>query len=457
MPVDFIIRGAGVRSPRRQRHYRYAVAVSALAILMLYVGILPVFRAHLQDYLKIGDAQFGLLFGMAPLAGGLAVLAGGALLNRLGAVRLIRWSLWGVAAGMLLLAATGSWWPGVLAGVTLCTLAAGPFAIAMNAYLTRLFPQDRRRILALSLAMGSAGGILLPLLAELLLSLSAHWPKISFGLIFHGPFLFGGLALLAAGFRYRGRPLGAPHPARPKTAAWDWRHFRLPLPVAWLVGLLALHTATDVAIFTWMPRFLDSRGFSSHPLVPGVVLAGMSAAYLVSRSGLALLPETWGRRTLLVLPGLLGGGVFVTGVVTRSFPLTVGGYLLGAFLWSAEYPAMLGAAADRGRQSFGTALALAQVLSGIFTAAFVYALGQWVARQGEERMWLGMAVLGGGFLCVGLGGALWVAGTRTKCDVGATLLEKGAPFADSAGRPGAPIVDVCTGAACGIRKRHKQV
>lgn len=411
MPVDFIIRGAGVRSPRRQRHYRYAVTVSALAVLATYTGILPVFRAHLQGYLKIGDAQFGLLFSVAPLAGALAVLGGGVLLNRLGAVRLIRFSLWGVAAGMLLLAAAGARWPAMLAGVTLCTLAAGPFAIAMNAYLTRLFPRDRRRILALSLAMGSAGGIALPLLAELLLSLSARWPEITFGLILHGPFLIVGLVLVAAGFAYRGRPLAA-HPARPAPSPWEWRQFRLPLPVAWLVVLLALHTATDCTLGTWMPRFLESRCFSTHPLAPGVVLAGMAAAYLVSRSGLTLLPESWGRRTLLVLPGLLGGGMFVTGVVTRSFGLTVGGYLLGAFLWSAEYPAMLGATAERGRRHFGTAMALAQVLSGLLTAVLIYGLGQWVAQQGEERMWQGMAVLGGGFLGVGLGGALWLAKTH---------------------------------------------
>jgi MFS family permease len=415
--VDFIIRGAGVRSPRRHRHYRYAVAVSALAVLANYVGILPVFRAHLQGYLTIGDAQFGLLFSVAPLAGALTVLASGFLLNRFGAVRLIRFSLWGVAAGLLLLTAAGRCWPAVLVGVTLSTLATGPFAIAMNAYLTRLFPRDHRRILSLGLAVGSAGGMALPLLAELLLSLSARWPALSFGLILRGPCLLVGLILLTAGFSYRGRPVAAPHPARPEISPWAWRQFILPLPVAWLVGLMALHTATDVAIFTWMPRFLDSRCFPRHPLAPGVVLAGMAAAYLVSRAGLAALPEAWGRRTLLILPGLLGGGMFVTGVITRSFGLTVGGYLLGAFLWSAEYPAMLGAAADRGRQSFGTALALTQVLSGLFTAAFVYALGQWVAHQGEERMWLGMALLGGGFLCVGLGGALWVTGTRPKHNI----------------------------------------
>lgn len=422
MPVDFIIRGVGVRSPRRHRNYRYAVAVSALAVLANYVGILPVFRAHLQDYLMIGDARFGLLFSVAPLAGGLAVLGSGFLLNRFGAVRLIRFSLWGVAAGMLLLTAAGNCWPAVLVGVTLSTLATGPFGIAMNAYLTRLFPRDRRRILSLGLAVGSAGGIALPLLAELLLSLSARWPAISFGLILRGPCLLVGLVLLAAGFAYRGRPL-TEHPARPIPPPWEWRPFVLPLPVAWLVGLLALHGATDSAIFIWMPRFLDSQGFPSHPVAPGVVLAGMAAAYVVSRAGLAALPEAWGRRTLLILPGLLGGGVFITGVVTRSFGLTVGGYLLGAFLWSAEYPAMLGAMAERGRPHFGTALAMAQVLVGIFTAVLVYAMGQWVAHQGEERMWLGMAVLGGGFLGAGLGNALWVAGTRTKRAVGATLMD----------------------------------
>jgi len=394
---------------RRRRHYGYAVVVSILAILAQYYMFLPVFRDRLQDYLGIGDARFGTLFALAPLAGAAAIFASGPLLARLGPVRLLRLSLWGVAAGLLLLALAGRHWLLVLTGITVCGMAGGPLIIAMNAYLVKLFPRDRRRTLSFSLAIMSIGGMILPLLAELLLALPGRWPAVHFAHVLHLPCLLLALLLAAAGFLYRSRPTAAAtvRPHRHE-AAWNWRQFLLPWAVSWLVLLLVLHSAVDVAIYTWIPRFLDSPGLTRPLAASGLVLSAMSVAYVVSRGILSRLPEAWGRRRLLLLPGLLGGSLFVAGVLTRDAWFAAAGYVLGAFLWSAEYPALLGTLADRSQRGFGTAMALQQLLTGPLLAFLVFGMGQWTAWAGPERMGPGMAALGGGFLLVSAGAALWV-------------------------------------------------
>ena len=390
---------------RRTRHFRHAVTISLFVALTQYVGYLPVFRDRLQAYLGIGADRFGLLFSMGPLVGVGAVLASGSLLNQFGPARMIRCCLWGMAVGTLLLGLAGARWLLVLAGLTVCGVFAGPLGIAVNAYLTRLLPRDRRRALALSLAIAGAGGMAMPLLAEGLLALSRRAAWASFALILHGPFLMLALVLLLAGWRYRGDR------ARPWAGAasvWTWRQFLLPLPIAWLVVLSAVHGAVDSTIITWMPQFLAGASFNVHPLAPGLVLSGFSLSYLVSRSLLVALPESRGRLTLLVLPGLLGGGVLVAGLLSRNAWCAALGYIAAGFLWSAEYPTMLGAMAERGKQHFGTALALSQVVYGALTFVLIYGTGRWVAHCGAARMWQVMTALACGFLLIGMGGAVWV-------------------------------------------------
>jgi len=146
-------------STRRRRHAAYAIATSALSALATLVNILPVLRDRLQIYLGIDDRGFGLLLAAAPLAGVAGVIIAGILVGRIGPVAMIRRSLQGLAAGMLLLAASGPRWGFALSSCTLCGLCAGALNIATVTYLTRLFPREQRRILALSLAIttGLAG------------------------------------------------------------------------------------------------------------------------------------------------------------------------------------------------------------------------------------------------------------------------------------------------------------
>ncbi len=391
-------------STRRRRHAAYAIATSALSALATLVNILPVLRDRLQIYLGIDDRGFGLLLAAAPLAGVAGVIIAGILVGRIGPVAMIRRSLQGLAAGMLLLAASGPRWGFALSSCTLCGLCAGALNIATVTYLTRLFPREQRRILALSLAITTGlAGILFPLLAESLLALSAR--GIDFGSLLHLPFLLAGGLMAGASLNY---PSGRAR-VRKAALAWSWRAFALPSSVVWLALLIALHCATDTALAAWMPRFLGGAAFSQRPFPPGLVLSAFALAYLLARTLLASLPDHWGRRRLMIVPGLDGGSVLLLGLLSRNYVLTAAGYVFGAFLWSAEFPAMLGAAARCSRNQFGMANALYQILGGPLVFAFINSVGWATYRLGEARMLPVMLVLGSGFLLVGVGGAAWVA------------------------------------------------
>ena len=393
---------------RRRRHLKYAIVVSLILVLAYFTGILPVFRGELQRYLRINDYQFGLFFSLGPLCGAVAVFLGGAMVRRLGAVRIIRFGLWGAAAGTALLAAAGPNWHAALAAGVICSASTGMLSIAANVYITKLFPRAQRRVLSLNLAIIGAGGIVLPVLAEGLLALPAHVPGLTFGHVYRVSFLIVAVLLVWASSRYRG---GRHHAGVHRAAGGglvNWRQFILPWQVAWLVGLMCLHGATDATINVWMSKFLAGGSFTRHPVAPGLVLAGFSLSYLVSRTILSMLPESWGRRSLLVLPGIVGGSLLLAGILSRNYWLTAGSYVLAGFCWSSELPAMMGRMADSGKGHFAAALALRQIADGLLSAATLYGAGSAFAFVGESSTWMVMATLACGFIMVGIGGGLWI-------------------------------------------------
>ena len=392
---------------RLRRHIGYAVAITIISVLASYPSILPFFRDVLQRYLRIGDREFGLLFSIGSIGGVVTVLLGGPLVDRWGPRRMLSICLLGTGAVMLLIGAAGAHWVVLAVALGLNSIVAGPLNIAMSAYLARLFPRHRRRVLSLNLAAQSAGGFMIAVLSEGWLGLTRAVPAVRFAYVLHVPFAVLGAVLVMVSRCWR--PSRARRPVPHATPLFHWRTMAIPAPLLLLGVLLALHGAVDTTIYTWMPRFLASDSFGSHPIPPGFVLSGFSVAYLVSRVLLAMLPETRGRRTLMILPGLLGGSVLIAGILSRQFWFTAGGYVLAAFLWSAEYPAMLSMVARRGAKSFGAVMAVAGVLSAILTFGLLNLAGWTAEHLGEARMWQAMLVPACGFPLVGLGGALWVA------------------------------------------------
>jgi MFS family permease len=414
--------GFHARVARRRRHAGYAWVAALLLVLANCGGnMLPVFRDGLQDYLGISVQQYGLILGAAPLLGVVSALAGGALCHSLGPVRLIRWGLAGVAGSFLLYGVGGRHWGAFLAAGWINGLSLGALNVSVNAYLARLFPRGRRKVLSLGLVAMSAGGIAFPLIAEGLLALKAR--GLSFGLMLHGLFLVIAIVLAAGSMLYRAGRARQPLPTRGRegAAAEAEPADKKPIPLGYyhvprrtmgitlgllgLMILMALHGTADNTLYFWMPRFL-AKGFASPGFPPGMVLSAFSLAYLVSRGLLMVLPEGFGRRTFLVAPGMMGGVLVLGGLASHNYWLTAGGYVFGGLCWSNEYPALLSLAAARGRQSFGLIIAMAGALTSILTAGSLAGLG----RLGDGGAWIAMSAAGWIFPLIGLSCGLAIMG-----------------------------------------------
>ena len=388
------------------RRIRYAVGTLALIVLVRTTGMLPVFRDSLQRYLNIDDRVFGFLFSIGALCGLVTMLAGGTLVDRYGPRAILRICLMGVAGAMLLIVLAGRQWVLVAAALGVGGLFAGPLGIAVNVYLIRLFPRNRRRILSLRFAAGSVGDLVFASVAEGLLCLTQAFATITFAMVLRLPLALAALVILSASFLYRKRAgLGT---TEAQASRWRWHDMLLPRRVVFLVILTSLHAVADTLLWTWMPRFLGSESFSVRPIGPGFVLSAFAVAYLLSRVALALVPEHYGRSALMILPGLMGGCVFIGGILTRNYLCAAAGYVLGGGLWSAEFPMMLSVVAREEPRRFGAAMAL----QGMLTAAAVFlgmnAMGVLVSRVAEASMWKVMLLPAGVFPVIGVGAALWL-------------------------------------------------
>ena len=278
---------------------RPAIGLAALAGIGAFLSVFP---DRLQDHFRLTTTEFGLLLNCGAVAGVARTLLGRPLLARIGDRRMLRICLAGGAAGMLLAAWSGSCIL-FLVALSLTAFFVAPLNIALQTYLAALYPDRRRRIVALIFVAVSVFGMLFPLLVEFLLSLARPGSRADFAWILHG--LFAATAIvflggLAAGTRRTG---GESH-GKPIDAA------TMPLgAVVLLVALLVLHGTADSVLAIWVPRVLSSRSYIDQPFLPGVVMAAFSFAYVVSRFLLSLLPEDRWRRRMMILPGLLGGSL----------------------------------------------------------------------------------------------------------------------------------------------------
>ena len=380
----------------RRGSYRIVILVMVVGALPGYLGAsLPVFGEALMRYYQIGMAEYGALLSVGGLSGFAGVLAAGALLARRGdPATLLTPLLWGLAAGMAL-AALGWTYPVMLAAVMVTSFFGSAMAVTVPALLAASYPDNRRRILTLNLVAGSLVAAASPLLAE---GLSG----MSFGVALHAPFaVLAGLFALAAALRPPASD--PPHGGGVRqTGAWPGR------PALALCGLIAIHGVCDSALANWFPVVARSAGVAGRGIAPGVVLSAVAMAYLVSRLLLGLAPEGKGARLGMVVPGLLGGGVMLLGLLSRDQLWLSVCYVCGAFLWSVEYPVLLAALSRENPRGFGTAMTVAAAASSLGTLPALTLLGWFCGQAGPERLWLCLLPAAFGFMLVGLGGWLWL-------------------------------------------------
>jgi len=320
----------------------------------------------------------------------------------------LRLCLVGSAAGLAIWAAAGPRWLLMVAGGLVLGCFRGPLWVAAQAYLVNLFPGRRRRVISVYLVATGLAGIGFPLLVERLLTLSRRRPEIHSGHVLHGPFALLAVAMALGALLY-GRRKTLALPRREGARGWGLRavSFRRGTPA--LIGLLAIHGVCDGAIYTWLPRVLDSPSFPVAVVVPGVVMSQYALAYVLSRGLLAVLPERTGRRLMLAGSGMIGGACFLAGLLSRSQALAGAGFVAGAFWWSFEYVAAVAILADRERERFGAAMAVHMALANLALFAVVFAMG----AVGEhllaaESLWMILVIPAAGFALFSLGGGLWL-------------------------------------------------
>lgn len=417
------------KSPRRKRYFGFVLFFAVVMAGSCFANLIPVLRDHLQSYLSIGDDQFGLISSVSFLAScGASLLAGGFFLRRYGAVCQIRWSLRLSALGMLVLALPAPYWLLTLAGIFLCGGATGALGMAGMLYLSRLFPRDGRRVISLYLALVSGTLIVLPLFAEGMIWAAATFPGVSFSLVFHLPFLLVAAGTAGASFAFRSRRMSKPvvhHIERtqvlaqatariaelePELLGWPARVWAsLPPPeLLFLAVLCSLHVAFDSSLSVWMPRFLSSSCFSQPLAAPGIVMSAFAVLYLLARVLLGLLPASRGQNVVLVLPGLVGGSVLLFGLCSGNVHLAAAAYITGGFLWSAEFPALMSTMLKHEKKHLGTAQATFAVGGAGLTFLLTYMVGLGAGRLGAQWLMTGMKLLAGGFIFVGLLGAVYV-------------------------------------------------
>jgi MFS family permease len=382
----------------------------ALAPLMLatYPLILPIFRSDLQRYLGVGLETYGLLLSIPFLPASATAFVTGLAVDRYSPRLAMRVASLVLASGALLLVVPIPSFPLFLAALILARCGMSGLNVALQSRLTRLYPHDRRRILSLQFAAVGLSWMTWPLLGEWLLSLQDESAAVSFGDVLHWPFAALGAVFLLVGLR---RP--APSRVAEEAPASTTASGRLkPLPsgvgLPLLLAMLILHGSFDNTANIWLPRVLESASFDSMPIKPGTVASGFALVYVVSRLLITLLPERTGRRVMLMLPGLLGGGIFLAGVLSRSYLGTAAGYVCGAMCWSAEMPTALAEASRQSKERFGTVISIQ--LLGAGTGAFLVSsgIGLLGERLPDASLWQVLLLPAGGFVLVGLIGAAWV-------------------------------------------------
>ena len=371
----------------RARLGLYAALTCLLALLSGYHQVLAVFRDVLQEYYGLSVPQLGFTLSVGMLPAGIVSLIAGGQIKRWGARPVLRVSLLGLGAG-LALAAAGQLWGLMLIAVALTVSFYNALYVASQAYLAELFPSQRRRLLSLYLAMMSVGGIAFPLWAEFMLSIQESSETVDFSHVLHVPFaVVSGIVLLGALAYHQNSP--SPPRAADDSAASPWQWVRLPGGSLLLLVVMIILGTCDTAVSLWMPRVLGSESSGSMPfgIKPGHVMALHQLAYVVSRVSLSFIPDRHGRAFLMTAPGLIGGAIFLAGILSGETAAIAFTFVLGALVWSIQLPSVLAALSERTGDRFGWVLSLFMVSMSIGGFAMTNLMGGVGNALGEARLW----------------------------------------------------------------------
>ncbi len=362
----------------------------------------PVLAPTLQAELRLTTGALGALLALGMGGGCVGGLLAGWRAARQGSLHALRATILVCVTGCALVAVGGFvhalLWP----ALAILGLGSGGAYVAAGGLLASLFPSRRRGSFSGLMVTNAACGIVFPLLVALLDSLHAGG-TLALAWVLAGPHALAGAALLGLRHvlaRQTEEPPGA-HAGLGDRASEGAGRFA----VAAIVLLAAIHGTADGVLYSWMPKLLTER-FPSGPFPAGWVLSFYSAAYLTGRLALTFLPDSLGRRTLVVVPGLVAGPLVVLALQAPSMYLLAGGYALASLLYGLEFPSLMGLASQRYPDRFPTLFGWVSGTTVVATAG-VWGVGRWAQATGSLTP--ALSVAGCGFLAFGLLAAAWTA------------------------------------------------
>ncbi|MCX7597606.1 MAG: MFS transporter [Armatimonadetes bacterium] len=363
--------------PARGRLAAFTLVVLALSC---YLTVLPVFAPRLQQHFSITNRQLGTLLSCQVLGGLLGFALVLLLTARLGVRKAT--GLTALAGGVsFLVAGLARSLLEFQAGLLLVGMFAGAFFVSAMALLVELFPEWKRRMVAITLAASSAPAILFPPIAQWALSRLVDTGRVSVEMVVRGPMLGVGAVMMVGALLvwFSGWREEHSHPVPATRIRWrDMLNFRTLI----VLLLAALHGGADIGMYSWMPRYM-TRQFTVLPVAPGMVLAAYSVGYLVARLLQATLPEKRGQRAFLTLAGPIGGFTILAGIWHADALGLAVLYPLAGMIWGLEFPALIAEVETGGAAEFSGVVAGSQLASYLGAVGQLNLIG-WLADRTDS-------------------------------------------------------------------------
>jgi len=386
-------------TPARERRILTLATLGIVGVGSYASFAIPVLAGVLQERFSLSDSGLGLVLSANMVGGVAGGLVGGVLADRLGRRRTLRSLAWLAAVGWLLCGLGGL--PILMAGLAIGGFGFSGALTAGSALLSGLYPDRRRASYSTILVTSALAGIVLPPAIAVLRS-GVRAGDIRFELAVGGPFAL--VALVVATLAWLAGTARSSHERSRASDATTAMRGPVVAGIALIVALAACHSAADTTLYSWMPRFLTTT-FTSHSFDPAIVLSLYSAVYLIGRLALSAMPDTVATNALLIAPGILGGTLALLSVHASTFAGAAWLYVAASAMYGLEFPSLMGLAARRYPDRFGTVCGLVSA-ANLVAAVGVWGVGKATEITGSMRPGMSAACLG--FIVFGLGCALWL-------------------------------------------------
>jgi MFS family permease len=368
------------------------------ALVSMTVLTPPVLAALAAPDIGVASERIGLFTALVYAGAILSSAGSGALLARIGPLRLSQWCLALCAAGMAV--ASLAILPAIVLGAALMGLGYGPVTPASSHILIRQTPPDRRSLVfSLKQTGVPVGGALAGFIAAPL-ALMIGWRGAALAVA--GASLALALAVEPMRSRFDSRDNVGPVAARSPLAG-----IRLVLRTPTLRRLALSSTtfaATQLSLATFLVTFLTERA-GMQLVTAGIVMAVAQGAGIVGRILLGWVADRFLRagRVLALLGIGMAAASVATGLISSAWPLPsifAATAMLGltGLSWNGVYLAEVAAIAPSGAAGAATGGALSVTFLGIVLGPALFSAV--VSLSGSYT--LGFAIVAAGAFLGGL-------------------------------------------------------